>query len=199
MPSGNVYVAGSEHGNGTASGEIYNTVTKTWTFIPNVPGYDIEDANSQLLYDGTVLEGCANPYNPPIDTINMIYSPITGKFSVGPSSLGTHEETSWLKLPDSSILFVDAITTNSERYIPQLHKWVHDATVPVSLYDPSSYETGPAVLLPNRKSTFIGDDAYPAIYTPGRQYKSLEVGLRGPNSHLKQALASSVYGMVLLP
>ncbi|NNM94630.1 MAG: T9SS type A sorting domain-containing protein [Bacteroidia bacterium] len=166
LPNGNVYVAGGEHGNGTASGEIYNTVTHTWNYIPNVPGYDIEDANSELLYDGTVLEGCANPFNPPIDTINMFYSPVTGNFSAAPSSHGSHEESSWLKLPDSSVLYVDAPAASSERYIPKLHKWVVDGTVPVALYDFSSYETGPCLLLPNGKGFFMGDVQYSAIYTP---------------------------------
>ncbi len=166
MPDGNVYIAGGEHGNGTNTAELYNTVTKKWKDIPNSPGFDIEDANSELLYDGTVLEGCGNPYNPPIDTINLMYMPGTGSFIAGPSSFGTHEESSWLKLPDSSVLSVDAITRNSERYIPQQHKWVHDGTLPVDLFDPGSYETGACVLLPNGKGFFIGDIQYTAIYTP---------------------------------
>ncbi|HXB11314.1 MAG TPA: kelch repeat-containing protein, partial [Bacteroidia bacterium] len=164
LSNGNVYVAGGEHGSGGSSAELFNTVTNSWKYLPNVPGWGIYDGNSELLYDGTVIQGCALIYNP--DTTILMYNPVTGKLNAGPHCLGSEEETSWLKLPDSSILFVNTITTNSERYIPKLHKWVTDANVPVQLYDPSSEETGPATLLPNGKGFFIGDVGYTAIYTP---------------------------------
>jgi len=164
LPSGNVFLAGGEHGTGVSSAEIYNTNTNTWKYIPNVPRYGIYDANSELLYDGTVLVGCAFIWNP--DTTILLYNPAAGTLRAGPASIGSHEETSWIKLPDSSILYVDVVTTNSERYIPKQHKWVADANVPVQLYDNSSEETGPAVLLPNGKAFFIGDVGYTAIYTP---------------------------------
>jgi hypothetical protein len=167
MPDGNVYVAGGEHGNGTGSAEIYNTITGIWTYIPGVPvGWNIWDANSELLYDGTVLEGCANPYSPTTDTNNLLYSPVTNSYTIAAYSLGSHEETSWVKLPDSSIMNVDVSSTNSERYIPRLHKWVEDATVPVQLYSPGDDETGAGFLLPNGKLFFLGDVQYTAIYTP---------------------------------
>jgi hypothetical protein len=164
LPTGNVYIGGGEHGSGGSSAELFNTTTNTWKYLPNIPGWGIYDANSELLYDGTVIIGAALIYNP--DTTVLIYNPVTGTLNAGPRSIGSHEETSWLKLPDSSILYVNTITTNSERYIPKLHKWIADANVPVQLYDPSSEETGPATLLPNGKGFFIGDVGYTAIYTP---------------------------------
>ncbi len=164
LPTGNVYVAGGEHGSGSSSAEVFYTSTNTWDTIPNIPGYGMYDGNSEQLYDGTILQGCAFIWNP--DTTILIYNPVAGNLRAGPATIASQEETSWIKLPDSSILYVNTISTTSERYIPQQHKWIADANLPVQLYDPSSEETGPAVLLPNGNGFFIGDLGFTAIYTP---------------------------------
>ena len=35
LQNGNVFVAGGEYGNGAATGEVYNTLTNTWTSLPS--------------------------------------------------------------------------------------------------------------------------------------------------------------------
>jgi hypothetical protein len=172
LPNGNVYEGGSEHGTGGPTAELFNTITHSWTVIPGIPatgGYNIFDGNSEILYDGTVLQGCQlgpTYYNMSYCGDNLIYNPVTDSITVGAISFGSHDESSWVKLRDSSVINVDMATTNSERYIPQLKRWVHDATVPVSLYEPGYDETGAGFMLPNRNLFFIGDVNYTAIYTP---------------------------------
>jgi hypothetical protein len=161
LPTGNVYVGGGEEGSGGYTAELFNTVTNTWSYIPNVPGYRILDANSELLYDGTIIQGCGSGI-----TGTLIYAAAEGKLNAGPAVIGSQFEATWIKLPDSSILYAEPATTSSERYIPQIHTWVTDAHVPVQLYSHGSDETGPAMMLPNGKAIFIGDMGYTAIYTP---------------------------------
>lgn len=156
-----VYVAGGEYGTGGSAGEIYNSVSNKWTDAPS-PGVRISDANSEILESGKVLQALVS--GTLRDT--KFWNPGTNTYSAGPSCLGIHNESAWVKLGDNSILMVDRNTTNSERYIPSLNAWVADANVPVSLYDPYGLESGGAVLLPNGKAFFIGSLGHCAIYTP---------------------------------
>jgi len=161
LTDGRVFVAGGEYGTGGAKGEVYNPQTNIWTETPT-PGHTFSDANSEILPDGRVLvelvEGSL--------TGTLIYDPVANTWTTGPSSHGISNESCWVKLPDDSILFVDRLTTNSERYIPASNTWITDATVPVSLYDPYGDESGPGMLLPNGKVIFFGAFGHNAIYTP---------------------------------
>ncbi len=161
LKDGRVYVAGGEYGTGKSLGETYDPLTNAWTNNP-APGQTVSDANSEILPDGKVLQAlvAGNLKG------NVIYNPLTNTYGSGPSCIGIHNESAWVKLPDNSILMVDRNTTNSERYIPSLNQWVADATVPVSLYDPYGLETGGAVLLPDGRAFFIGSLANTALYTP---------------------------------
>ncbi|XZF13143.1 T9SS type A sorting domain-containing protein [Chitinophagaceae bacterium MMS25-I14] len=162
LKDGRVYVAGGEYGTGGSRSEIYNPLTDTWTAGPFTSvSRKISDANSEQLPDGRILQAIVNSF-----TGNVIYNPATNTYSAAPSCLQSHDESSWLKLPDNSILFVDFDTTSSERYIPSLNQWVADATVPVPLYDTSIGETGPSFLLPDGRGFFIGANGKTAFYTP---------------------------------
>ena len=161
LMDGRIYVAGGEYGTGTSRAEIYNPVTNIWTNLPN-PGHIFSDANSEILPNGTILNAIVE--GSLMD--NLIYDPQSNTFSNGPSCLGIHNESAWMKLPDNSVLMVDRLSTNSERYIPASNQWIADATVPVNLYDPYGDETGGALLLPNGKAFFIGSPSNTAIYTP---------------------------------
>ncbi|MBL0012211.1 MAG: hypothetical protein IPP30_00135 [Flavobacterium sp.] len=158
---GRVYVAGGEYGTGLQKAEVYDPVANTWTAAPS-PGVNISDANSAILEDGRVLQALV------AGTLkgNQIYNPTTNTFGAGPSCLGIHNESSWVKLQDNSILFVDRQSTSSERYIPATNTWVADATVPVSLYDAFGAETGGALLLPDGRVFFLGSQGASAFYTP---------------------------------
>ena len=169
LMDGRVFVAGGEienespTGNGTGgySGEVYNPVTDTWTMAPTQTAY-FGDANSEILPDGKVLIAVINW---PGDS-TMIFDPIANTWAGGPMCHGGHDESAWLKLADSSVLFVDIGSTNSERYVPSLDQWVIDATVSDELYDPYWFETGAGFLLPDGRAFFLGASGHTAYYTP---------------------------------
>jgi len=158
--NGKVYVAGGEYGTGSGLGEIYDPVTNSWTQLPNTNNF-LGDANSTLLEDGRILQASLSAFNK-----TLIYNPVTNAYSNGPSCIGGHDESTWLKLPDKSVLFVDIGSTNSERYIPATNQWIADANVPSNLYDPYGSETGPAFLLPDGRAFFMGSEGNTAFYTP---------------------------------
>ncbi len=166
LRDGRVYVAGGEYGSGLAKGETYNPLTNAWTACP-VPGLNISDANSVLLPNGYVLQAAVAS-----DLRHtFIYKPDSNRYVAGPVATGIHNESAWVKLPDGSVLFVNRLTTNSERFIPNAAlptggTWIADANVPVGLYDPYGDEAGAGFLLPNGKVFFIGSAATTAIYTP---------------------------------
>jgi hypothetical protein len=169
LPNGNVYVAGGEYGAGGNKGEIYNTVTNTWSAAGPVPAtfsnsQCIYDGNSTLLDNGNVLEGPQLGPNPSFNC--LFYNPSTNVYSVAPNALYNHDEAAWLKLPDSSVLFVGIASTKSNRYIGKTNTWVNDGIVPVNLYDPFGEEAGAAFMLPNGKAFFLGATGHNAIYTP---------------------------------
>ena len=161
LKDGRVYVAGGEYGTGLQKAEVYDPVANTWTAAPS-PGVNISDANSEILEDGRVMQALV------AGTLkgNQIYNPTTNTFGAAPSCLGIHNESAWIKLPDNSILFVDRLSTSSERYIPASNTWVADATVPVALYDSFGDETGGAILLPDGRAFFLGAQGTSAFYTP---------------------------------
>ena len=157
LKDGRVYVAGGEYGTGGSSGETYDPLTNVWTNTPS-QGQCISDANSEILEDGRVLQAlvCLNGSKG-----TVIYDPETNTYTPGPTALGSHNESSWVKLPDNSILYVNRDLTSSERYIPSLNNWIADATVPVALY--AGHETGAAILLPDGRAFFIGASRYQLV------------------------------------
>ena len=161
LKDGRVYVAGGEYGTGLAKGEVYNPINNTWSSTPN-PSANVSDANSAILEDGRVLQALV------AGTLRgtTIYNPTTNTYATGPTCNGIHNESSWVKLTDNSILFIDRLSTNSERYIPASNTWVVDATVPVQLYDAFGDESGVAILLPDGRAFFVGATGKTAYYTP---------------------------------
>ncbi len=158
LPSGKVYVAGGEYG-GANTGEVYDPVANSWKVCGAVPnGVTLSDCNSEMLPDGMVLQSTSTHSD-------IFYNPASNTYTSAPSSIYDPPETSWLKLPDSSILFVGWGSKFSNRYIPSLDKWVEDDTLPVELFDQQG-EEGPAFMLPNGKAIFFGATQYNAIYTP---------------------------------
>jgi hypothetical protein len=160
LPNGNVYVCGGEYGTGANKSELYNPLTNTWTAGPNsqLSGTGYIDSISQLLPDGTVLQGSTG-------TNCQIYNPVTNSYGTAFNSIRGMDEMDWCKLPDDSILSIDDWGTNSERYIPSQAAWVADANTPVALCD-SQGEIGSSNLLPNGKVFAIGATPNTAIYTP---------------------------------
>ena len=161
LKDGRVYVSGGEYGTGKTTAETYDPTTNIWTLAP-AAGHTFSDSNSEILSDGRVINALVE------GTLKntLIFNPVANSWATGPTCNGIHNESAWVKLPDDSILFVDRLTTNSERYIPAQNQWITDATVPVSLYDPYGDETGPGMLLPNGKVIYFGATGHTAIYTP---------------------------------
>ena len=96
----------------------------------------------------------------------VIYDPKLNTFQNAPSPPFNMNESTWVKLPDNSILYIGTNSNYSVRYIPSANKWIMDASCPISLYDPFGYETGPGFLLPNGKVFFIGAWGQTAYYIP---------------------------------
>jgi hypothetical protein len=178
LTNGNVFVAGAELDVGTSSAEVYDSIHDNWNFatippglitgnnVPNGNGDNtagFSDCESVILPDGTVMVA---PVFPVIPNATVIYNPTLNSCSVGPSSLGSQNEASWVKLPDDSILTVDKSSTASERYIPSLSRWIPDANLPVPIYSATGSETGPALLLANGKAFFLGGNGNTLFYTP---------------------------------
>lgn len=161
LKDGRVYVAGGEYGTGGAAGEVYDPLTNSWTNNGPV-GSIVSDANSEILDNGKVIQALVS------GTLRntKIYNPSTNTYSTGPTCVGIHNESAWVKLADGSILFIDRQTRNSERFIPSLNQWVADGSLPVDIYDPYGLEAGGALLLPDGRAIFFGSTGHNAIYTP---------------------------------
>ncbi len=167
LRDGRVYVAGGEYGTGGEKSEVYDPLTNTWTPCPSIitglPG--ISDANSEILPDGKILQAVVSSGTKK----NYIWDPAANTYTPTGNCIRTDNEASWVKLPDQSIVFVDAYGTSAERYIPATGTWFNEGgagTVPVSLYDPFGSEAGGGFLLPNGKVYFLGSRPTSAYYTP---------------------------------
>ena len=188
LKDGRLYVAGGEYGTGASKGEVYNPQTDTWTPISNPPsGTYFYDANSELLPDGRVLQDIV------YSTIHgylgvLIYNPATNAYTTADDCLGSPDESSWVLLADSSVLFVDIGSTNSERYIPSLNQWVVDDTLPIQLYDDFQSEMGPGFLLPDGRAFMIGGVDHTLYYTPSG---SISPGSWAAGPNIPMGLAST--------
>ncbi len=174
LPSGKVYVAGGEYGAGGSYGEIYDPVANRWTTCGNIPnGWNIYDANSELLYNGNIIEGTEIGANggQPCNSIEILNTSTLNYATENPEP-ENHDEAAWIKLPDSTVLATGMPFPNNPahdstcRYVPQTNTWLIDAMTPNNIFDQWGYESGPAFLLPNGKAIFFGATQYNAIYTP---------------------------------
>jgi hypothetical protein len=167
LTNGRVIVAGGEYGTGTNSAELYDPVGNTWTTTPPPPAGQVMfyDSNSKILPGGNLL---VTPVFPASSGGSVIYVAASNLWVAGPTLFrGSYQdEASWVKLPDDSILTIDPFGTNSERYIPSLNRWINDANVPVSLYDPFGFELGASFLLPDGRAFYLGSTGNTAFYTP---------------------------------
>ncbi len=180
LKDGRVFVAGGEYGTGKARAEVYNPLTNTWTAVnppatllnpaatsPVFPSFTQQffDAMSEILPDGRVL---ISPVMPRAAGEPLVYNPGTNTWAAGPLYFrGAHQnESTWVKLPDDTILTIDPFGTFSERYSPSLNQWINDGVVPASLYDPFGHEIGAAVMLHTGKAFYIGATGATALYTP---------------------------------
>jgi len=181
LQSGKVYVSGGEYGNAPkGSGELYDPIANTWTALPNTtsiePNASWIDGESMLLPNGNVLAYSVGGQNCSAGGYYtgdlFIYNVAANSYSLTGCPIENQDETSWVKLPDNSILGLDLNTggnaetgPTSERYFPSTGQWVADAVPPVYLFNANG-ELGGAFLLPNGKVFYIGGTNQTLIYTP---------------------------------
>ncbi len=198
LPSGKIFVSGGEYGNAPAgSTETYDPVANTWTERESAttvyPDMNFVDGSSMVLPNGSVLaysvEGteCID-HNLGIYVGAMLtYHTASGTWSKAGCPIGDLDETSWVKLPDNSILALDLYSRTSERYIPSIKKWIADAPPPVNLFNQNG-ELGGGFLLPNGKVFYIGGTSQTLIYTPsGNTHPGTWV--EGPSFPMKAGVA----------
>jgi hypothetical protein len=178
LKDGRVFVAGGEFGSGAATAEIYDPVTDAWTYINpptnlldpsaispgNSQNQSFSDSNAKILPDGRVM---IQPSYPGTST-TLIYDPLANAWSAGPY-LSSDYESSWVKLPDDSILTIKSGSLFTLRYLPATNLWVTDADMKNFLWASvqNAYpEIGPAFLLADGTAIFMGGNGLTAIYTP---------------------------------
>jgi hypothetical protein len=199
LQNGNVLVEGGEYSLnsqgatvqvGLTSGEIYNSVTNSWSNIANFntaqgnPN-NFGDDPMAVLANGTVLAGYINGPQ------TYIYSPGANAWTAtGTNKLRNDQsdEESWVQLSDGSILSYDIYSSiqtgvfHAQRYIPAgsaaaktlgfSDQWVDASTLSktnsASILSNafSGSELGPALLLPDGRAFFSGDNGLTAYYTP---------------------------------
>ena len=165
LPNGNVIVNGGEYNTGcnddhTTMGAIYNFKTNKWKSVSPPNGWgQIGDASSIVLQSGKyMLSDCCNES----DAI----AKISKKLGVAWTSTGTgkaddNNEEGWTLLSTGNVLAVDVWKTarqNSaaELYNPTTGSWSATGTATNVMADPSSFELGPALRLPNGTVFQIG-------------------------------------------
>jgi hypothetical protein len=168
-----VFVVGGEYAGDvrlTASAEIYDMATNTWTTTASAPNGSFGDDPTEVLNDGTILAGYI--FGPQTN----IYDPTTGAWSAGPTKLRNDrsDEEGWVKLANGNILSYDVFasinsgTSTSQMYNPSLNEWIDAGTLPVMLSSSADdYELGPGMLLPDGRVFWIGANGNTALYTPG--------------------------------
>jgi len=171
LMDGRVFVAGGEYGTGKVSAEIYDPVLNTWTYTPT-PVFHVMDSlmdcNTEILPDGKVLISVAKIGTVYNGDSTVIYDPVSNTYTQGPNCLQLHDESTWVKLADASILMPDdnGYTLTSERYIPSLNQWVADNNGPAPLFGVNDNEIGGGLLLPDRRAFILGGSGNTAYYVP---------------------------------
>jgi hypothetical protein len=170
LNNGNVLVLGGEfagdapHGN-SGSGDIYDSLTNTWSAMAPFPTGSFGDDSLQVLPDGTVMATDPNSGN------TYIYDPSTDTWQSGPTKLrgDRSDEEGLVRLSDGSFVDYELFTgfAQAQRYFPFTNTWVDAGTVPVPLSSAAlNYELGPGISLPNGKVFQIGANDDTALYDP---------------------------------
>ncbi len=169
LRNGKVLVAGGEYGDTgrTNTGEIYDPNSGAWHLTaPAAVGFG--DMASVLLANGQVMVEPVGFYLGS-GAYTFLYDPSANQWNPGPTDLAYQDESTWLKLPDNSILTVDIYTggTTSERYIPYFNTntWVPDEGLPVSMMG-GNREVGGAFMLADGRAFWLGGSGYTAFYKP---------------------------------
>jgi hypothetical protein len=190
LTNGNVWVLGGEYSGSplkaswTPTGEMYDTVSNTWSPIAPYPPEDgcplgpacFGDDPSMLLQRGMILAG---------DLVNRtphLYDIATNTWLAAGLKIysDSSDEETWVKLPNGEVLTYDlfhSVQTGgqyAEKYNPVTNTWSSispsDGTAQGFIPQLSSasvgFELGPAFRLQDGRIFLIGATGHTAFYTP---------------------------------
>ena len=182
LPNGNVWLLGGEYSGNplvahfTNTGEIYDTLTNTWSPIAHHPQNFFGDDPTMLLPNGKILAGSITSRNTYIYDIatNTWSAPILKAYN------DRSDEEGWAKMSDGSVLTYDlfqSISTGgsyAEHFVPATNTWVglspSDGTASGFIPQLSSpavgFELGPLVRLQDDRILILGATGHTALYTP---------------------------------
>jgi hypothetical protein len=212
LADGRLIVCGGEYsdasGNNTQDEsnlcEIFDPVANTWSSLTPPAGWtQIGDGSCTLLPDGQFYLGNLN------DGRTVLFNPVTNAWTAMANKGDRSSEESWALLPDNTVITPQCTNhPSSEKYIIANNKWQNEGNIPVDLVEASSIEIGPAVLLPDGRTFFVGATSTTALYTMPAVSTNQGTWAAGPNipSVNKLALGSKdgpgclmVNGNVLFP
>ena len=193
LQDGRVLVAGGEYGTGGSTAEVYDPGSDSWKLTPTA-GVGFSDSQCRLLPNGNVMVSPVS-WVPYPAFVTFMYDPHANSWSAGPTNMQYQDEASWVKLPDDSILTLDPFGyLSSERYIPDLNRWIADAVPPVQMFSGGNNEIGGAFLLPDGRAVFLGGTGLTLFYTPSGNNKhgTWTQGATMPNGYVAQDAPSAM-------
>ena len=131
-------------------GAIYNPLTNKWKSVSPPSGWStIGDAQTAILDNGTLMQAnCCTTQGALFNAKKLTWT------ATGTGKADWNDEEGWTKMPGGNVLTVDAYVsggsgTNSEIYNASSGKWATAGSTPVQLWDASSHEEGPDVMMPD--------------------------------------------------
>jgi hypothetical protein len=184
LPNGNVWVLGGEYvpsGTGcsavfTRTGEIYNTLTNSWSPIANHPDPQFGDDPSMLISTGKILAGSIGTRN------TFLYDIATNTWSAAIPKVynDRSDEETWVMLPGNRVLNYDLFQSfgtggaYAEVYSAATNSWSSVSpsdgtalgTIPQLSSTALGAELGPALRLHDGRAWIIGATGHTAFYDP---------------------------------
>jgi len=182
LPSGNVWLLGGEYSGNplsahwTNTGEMYDTLSNSWSPIAHHPESLFGDDPSMLIPNGRILAGSIFGGN------TYLYDIATNTWSAAGQKVynDSSDEEGWVMLSDGSVLTYDifkSIETGggyAERYDPATNTWssispgdgTASGVIPQLSSPAVGYELGPLVRLHDDRIFVIGATGRTALYTP---------------------------------
>jgi hypothetical protein len=186
LRDGRVFVAGGEYAGGSSAvdlfaADMYNPANNTWSPIPlttlSALGWsNIGDAACCAFPDGRVMIGNL------FDGKCAIYDPVANSWSAAGTALNRTNEATWTLLPDQTISTCDCFGhPATEKYVIPANQWVSTGNTSQDLVEAASFETGPAILLPDGRLFAIGATGHTALYTMPPNANQPGTWTAGPN------------------
>jgi len=170
LPDGRVIINGGEYNSCSADwtnkGALYDPVGNSWTSVTAPSGWStIGDAESIILPNGTYMLAncCDSPGQFGLASIsgnNVTWTTQTAESCGGQPC---NDEQALTALPDGDVLMVDVWNHGStyddyDIYDTATGTWSNAGKTSCYLSDPSSFELGPAALMPNGNVIVFGDN-----------------------------------------